>query len=72
MEKESEFVPRAGFDHIMWAPSRHGMARNVADGGDDLQIWRIAENILSKQSRTADKNWSFSLGFGRGAKYSSP
>jgi hypothetical protein len=28
-------------------------------------IWRIAANILNKQSRTADKGWSSSLGLGR-------
>jgi hypothetical protein len=26
------------------------------------QMWRVAENILNKQSRTADKRWSPSLG----------
>jgi hypothetical protein len=37
------------------------MARpQIADGGDGLQIWRVAANI-SKQSRTADTGWSFSL-----------
>jgi len=25
-------------------------------------IWRVAANILNKRSRTADKEWSFSLG----------
>jgi hypothetical protein len=31
------------------------MARpQVADGGDGLQIWRIAENILNKQSQKAE------------------
>jgi hypothetical protein len=35
------------------------MARvKVVDGGDDLQIWRIAVNILNKQLQTADKWWS--------------
>jgi len=34
--------------------------------------WGVAANILSKQSRTADKVWSSSLGFGRGANNSSP
>jgi hypothetical protein len=44
------------------------MARpQVADGGDGLQIWREAANILNKQSRTADKGWPSSLGVGRGA-----
>ena len=27
-------------------------------------IWRVAANILNKQSRTADKGWSSSLGLG--------
>jgi hypothetical protein len=27
-------------------PCHHGMARSrVADGGDGLQLWRVAENI---------------------------
>jgi hypothetical protein len=29
-------------------------------------IWRVAANILNKQSRTADKVWSCKLGVGRG------
>jgi hypothetical protein len=41
----------------------HGVARpQIADGGDGLQIWRVAANILNLQSWTADKGWSFSLG----------
>jgi hypothetical protein len=51
-----------------WAPCHHGMARpQVADGGDTLQVWRVAANTLNKQSRTVDKGWSTSLGVGRGA-----
>jgi hypothetical protein len=34
-------------------------------------IWRVAVNILNKQSRTADKGWSSSLGVGWGANNSS-
>ena len=34
--------------------------------------WRVAANILNKQSRTADKGWSSSLGIGRGVNSSSP
>jgi hypothetical protein len=34
----------------------HGMeSPGVADGGDGLQIWRAAVNILNKYSRTTDK-----------------
>jgi hypothetical protein len=51
----------------------HGMARpQVADGGDGLQIWRVAANTLNKQSRAADKGRSSSLGVRRGANNSSP
>jgi hypothetical protein len=38
----------------------------VADGGDGLQIWRVAANILNKQSQTADSGWSSNLGLGVG------
>jgi len=34
--------------------------------------WSVAANILNKQSRTADKGRSSSLGVGRGANNSSP
>jgi hypothetical protein len=47
----------------------HGMARpQVADGGDGLQIWRVAANLLNKQSRAADKGCSSILGVGHGLK----
>jgi hypothetical protein len=39
----------------------------VADGGDNLQIWKVAAKIVNKQSRTADNGWSSSLGVGREA-----
>jgi hypothetical protein len=59
--------------HVRWVPSHHGMPRpQVADGVDALQLWRVAANILNKQSRTADKWRSSSLGVGRGANNSSP
>jgi hypothetical protein len=42
----------------MWIPCHHGMARpQVADEGDAHQVWRVAANILKKQSHTADKGW---------------
>jgi hypothetical protein len=48
------------------------MARpQVADGGDGLQIWGVAANILNKQSRKVDKGWSSSLGVGHEANNSS-
>jgi hypothetical protein len=48
---------------IRWVPCHHGMAcPQVADGGDSLQFWRVAANMFNKQSWTADKGWSSSLG----------
>jgi hypothetical protein len=42
------------------------MARpQVADGGDGLQVWRVAADIINKQSRKVDKGWCSSLGVGR-------
>jgi hypothetical protein len=36
--------------HVRWVPCHHGMScPQTADGGDGLQIWRVAENILNKQ-----------------------
>jgi hypothetical protein len=53
--------------HVKCVPCHHGMARpQVADGGEGLQIWRVAANILNKQSRTADKGWPSSVGVGQG------
>jgi hypothetical protein len=40
--------------------------RRVADGGDGLQICKVAANILTKQSMTANKGWSSSLWVGEG------
>jgi len=48
--------------------SHRGMeGPEVANGVDGLQMWRVVAN---KQSRTAEKNWCFSLGFRR--KVNSP
>jgi hypothetical protein len=35
--------------HLRLVPCHHGMARpQVVDGGDALQFWRVAANILHK------------------------
>jgi hypothetical protein len=49
-----------------------GEEYKFADGGDVVQIWKEAANILNKQSQAADKEWFFSMGVRRGAKNSSP
>jgi hypothetical protein len=47
----------------------HSMARaQVMDGGDGLQIWRVAGITTIKQSRTAKRGWSSIIDFGREAK----
>jgi hypothetical protein len=49
------------------------MARpQAADGENGLQIWMVAEDILNKQSRTVDEEWSYSLEVGHGANNYSP
>jgi hypothetical protein len=46
-------------------PSHHGMVRpGVAYGGDGFQMWKVAANMLNKQSQTADKGWSSRLEVG--------
>jgi hypothetical protein len=61
------------WSHVRWVPYHHGMAHpQVADGGDVLQIWRVAANILNKKSWTVDKGWFSSWGVGHGANNSSP
>jgi hypothetical protein len=48
--------------HVMWVPCHHGMARpQAADGGDSLQVWTVAANILNKQSQTADLAWGLGV-----------
>jgi hypothetical protein len=38
-------------DEAFWVACHQGMARpKITDGGDGLQIWRVAANILNKQS----------------------
>ena len=41
---------------------RYGTSHQVTDMGVGLQIWRLAVNILNKQSWTDDQEWSSSLG----------
>jgi len=44
----------------------------VADGGEGLQVWRVAVNILNKQSQTANNGLFSSLGVGCEANNPSP
>jgi hypothetical protein len=61
----------SGLPTNRWVPCHHGMARpQVAD--EVLRVRRVAANVMNKQSRTADKGWSSSLGVGSGANNPSP
>jgi hypothetical protein len=54
-------------------PCDHSVARpQVVDGGDGLQIGRVAVNILNKQLRTTGKRRSSTLGVERDGNISSP
>jgi hypothetical protein len=52
---------------VKWVLCHHDMVRpQVAEGGKGLQIWRVAANILNKQSWTADKGGPPAWGLGGG------
>ena len=53
-------------------PCHHGMGRLRLRMEERPPMWRVAANILNKQSRTADKGWYSSLVVGRGSNNSSP
>jgi hypothetical protein len=56
------------YTHIN-VPCHSGVARRkIAFGGDDVEVWRLAANVLNKQQRTRRKLWCFGLGVGRGTK----
>ena len=41
--------------------SHHGMVHPQVADGEELQIWKVAVNTSSKQSETAESEWSFIL-----------
>jgi hypothetical protein len=41
----------------------------VVDGGNGLQLQRLATNTMNKQPRTTDKGWSSSLEIGHAYTY---
>jgi hypothetical protein len=50
------------------AACHHGMARpQLEDGGDGLQMCKVATKVVNKQLWTADKEWSTTLGSWAGA-----
>jgi hypothetical protein len=58
---------------LIIVPCHRGMARpQVRHGGGGLEIWKVGANVLNKQSQTADKGWSSSLGRGIGMGPATP
>jgi hypothetical protein len=50
-------------NHVRWVSCQHGIEHpQVADGGDGVELWKLAADILIKQSWTVDKGWSSRLG----------
>jgi hypothetical protein len=67
------FIVTKIHSHVSWVLCHYSMARpQVVNEGDGFQIWRVVANISNKQSWTADKGWSSSMGVGRGTDNSSP
>ena len=67
-KNESEVKKEAISNDHPWVPVTTAQRVPwVVDGGVGLQIWRLAANILNKQSWTADQEWSSSLGVWREA-----
>jgi hypothetical protein len=61
----------AAFRHAKWVSFHYCMERSqVVTGEESSQIWKVPANILNKQSWTADKERSISLGVGLGANKS--
>jgi hypothetical protein len=54
--------------HVTWVPCHNSMAcPRVVDGGNGLQLYRVAANTLNKQPLTADKGCPSSVVVGNGA-----
>jgi len=71
VRRERQEMTKGGLESVLclisWSLSpRHG-ASSGCGWRRRSPIWRAAVNILNKQSQTADKGRSFSLGVGRGA-----
>jgi hypothetical protein len=57
--------------HVISGPYHYGIALSRVED-ERPPVWRVPAKILNKQSRTADKGRSSSLGVGRVANNSSP
>jgi hypothetical protein len=51
--------------HVKWVPCHQGMiCPQVLNGGNGLQVWRVAANILNEHLWTAEKDCPSSLWVG--------
>jgi len=51
---------------IKWVPCHYGMTcPQITDGGNGIQTWKVAVNILNKQLRSTNRGWFPSLGIRR-------
>jgi hypothetical protein len=56
-----------GSENSKQSSCQNGMARSwVVDGGDGLQMWKVAANIFNMQSRTAERGGTADGGTGEG------
>ena len=58
------FVSNKGVVLCVWVPVTTALRVLRLRMEEQPPIWRVAANKLNKQSRTADKGWSSSLGVG--------
>ena len=59
------------YPRVKWVPATTAWRVLKLRMEERPPIWRVAANILNRQSRAGDKGWSSSWGVGRGANKSS-
>jgi len=62
-EKKSKQINLAYRDHDKWIPVTTAWRVLTLRMEERPPVWRLAANILNKQSRAVEKGWSPSLGF---------
>jgi len=55
-----------------WHDTAWHTLTQIGDGGDSPLMWRLAANVMYKQSQAAGKEWFSSLAVGQGTNNSSP
>jgi len=60
------FIMTSRKSHLKFRHRRLWDNFHTRSSGCWWRTWRVAENILNKQSRTANKGWSSNVGIGQG------